>query len=148
MNKGDYAVNCFNSGFNCSQSVLTAFCMDFGLDEKLALKIAGSLGGGMGHIGEACGAVTGAFLVLGLRYGQDDEEDKYAKALNYLMVKDFASRFRKLNGSISCKELLEYDISDEKQLNAARETDIFRTKCAKYVKDAVMLLEEMLAEHG
>jgi C_GCAxxG_C_C family probable redox protein len=100
----------------------------------------------MGYMGEACGAVTGAFLVLGLMYGQEEEGDRYTKAKNYLFVKDFASRFRKLNGSISCKELIEYDLSDEKQLITARQTDVFKTKCSKYVKDAVLILEEMIKE--
>lgn len=141
-NKADYAIASFESGFNCSQAVLSAFCEDFGLDKSPALKIACSFGGGM-CLGETCGAVTGALMVLGLKYGQDDNEDTYSKAINKLMVKDFASRFRKLNGSISCKELLEYDLSDENQLNAARQSGIFKTKCPKYVKDAVAILEEM-----
>lgn len=148
MNKVNYAVDCFNSGFNCSQAVFSAFCEDFGLDRRLGLKTAGSFGGGMGHIGEACGAVTGAFMVLGLKYGQDDEEDKYSKAVTYLLVKDFASRFRKLNGSINCRELIKYDLSDVNQLNAARQTDVFKTKCLKFVKDAVELLDQFLAEQG
>lgn len=147
MNKTDFATECFKSGFSCSQSVLAAFSEDYGLDKKLALKMACSFGGGMAHLGEACGAVTGAFMVLGLKYGQNDEEDKHSKAVNYLVVKDFAARFRKLNGSISCKELIEYDISDEKQLTAARQTDVFQTKCAKYVRNAVQLLEEIIFEY-
>ena len=101
----------------------------------------------MGHTGEACGAVTGALLVLGLKYGQDDVEDKYSKAMNYLIVQDFVSRFRKVNGSINCKELVNYDLSDENQLNDARQTNVFRTKCPKYVGDAVTLLEEVMAEY-
>lgn len=147
-NKADSAVKCFNNGFNCSQAVFSAFCEDFGLDKKTALKVACPLGAGMGYLGEACGAVTGAFLVLGLKYGQNDDEDKHSKAMNYLFVKDFASRFGKRNGSINCKELLGYDLSDEVQLNAIRQTDIFQTKCSEYVRDAVELLEEMLEEHG
>lgn len=143
--KSDYAIDSFNCGFNCSQSVFSVFCEDLGLNKKLALKIACSFGGGMG-LGEVCGAVTGAFLVLGLKYGQNDSEDKYSKAMNNLFVKDFASKFRKLNGSISCKELLEYDLSDESQLNDARQSGIFKTKCPKYVRDAVVLLEEIMAD--
>ncbi|NJD04113.1 MAG: C_GCAxxG_C_C family protein [Ruminiclostridium sp.] len=147
MNKTDYAVDCFSNGFNCSQAVFSAFCEDFGVDINLGLKMACSFGAGMGYMGEACGAVTGAFMVLGLKFGQNDEQDKYSKAMNYLLVKDFASRFRKLNGSINCKELIQYDLSDERQLNAARQTDVFTTKCPKYVKDAVELLEAVIAEH-
>ena len=148
MSRNDYAIECFNSGFNCAQSVFTAFSKDYGMDIKQSLRIAASFGGGMGHIGEACGAVTGAFLVLGLLYGQENEGDNYTKVKNYLLVKEFTYRFRKINGSIKCNELLEYDISDEKQLIAARQTDIFQTLCPKYVSDAVKILEEIIDEYG
>jgi len=147
MNKTEFAVECFNNGFSCAQAVLAAFCEEYGLDKKLALKMACSFGGGMAYLGEACGAVTGAFMVLGLKYGQDNEEDKHSRTVNFLLVKDFATRFRKLNGSISCKELIEYDISDENQLIAARQTDVFQTKCAMYVRNAVDLLEEIISEY-
>jgi len=78
MNKAGYAIELFNKGFNCSQSVFCAFCGDFGVDAKIGLKMACSFGAGMGYMGQACGAVTGAFMVLGLIYGQNDEEDKYS----------------------------------------------------------------------
>lgn len=146
--KVEYANECFEKGFNCSQAVLTAFCEDYGLDKNIALKMGCSFGAGMGYMGEACGAVTGAFLVLGLINGQNVEGDTYSRALTYLFVKDFASRFRKINGTINCKELLNYDLSDEVQLNAARQTDIFKTKCPKYVRDAVLILEEMIDEQN
>ena len=148
MDKADHAVACFNNGCNCSQAVFTAFCEDLGLDKKLGLKIACSFGGGMGHIGETCGAVTGALLVLGLKYGQDNVEDKHSKELNYLLVKDFTSRFKKRNGSVHCTELIGYDLSVDDQLNAARQTDAFKTKCPSYVSDAVHLLEEIISEHN
>ena len=146
MSKADYAEECFNSGFNCAQAVFSTFAREHGLEEKLALKIAGSFGAGMGYIGEACGAVTGAFLVLGLIYGQQEEEDRYTKIRNYMLVKDFAYRFRKINGSVHCRELLGYDLTDERQRKEAGQSDVFETTCAKYVRDAVGILEEMLAE--
>lgn len=145
-NKVDYAVECFNSGFNCSQAVLTAFCKDFGVNTELGLKIAGSFGGGMGHMGGVCGAVSGALMVLGLKYGQSVDYDKYSKARNYLSVNEFAARFRKLNGTINCSELIGYNLGDEAQLMAAREANIWESKCVKYIKDSVSILEEMLAE--
>ncbi|NLD47049.1 MAG: C_GCAxxG_C_C family protein [Clostridiaceae bacterium] len=145
-NKTVYADECFNRGFNCSQAVFSAFCEDFGLDKSQALKIACSFGAGMGYMGEACGAVTGAFMVLGLIHGQSKEADTHSKTYTYLLVKDFAARFRKINGTINCKELLGYDLGDEAQLNAARQSGVFKTKCPKYVSDAVGLLEEMIAE--
>ena len=147
MDRECYACECFSSGFNCAQSVFTAFSREHGIDNKTALRISGSFGAGMGYLSEACGAVTGAFMVLGLIYGQDEDDDKYSKARNYLLVKDFAHRFKKINGSINCTELLNVDLSDEKQLIAARTTDIFETKCPKYVSDAVKILEDIINEN-
>lgn len=147
MQKADDAIDCFKNGYSCAQAVFITYCADFGIDTKLALKIACPFGGGMGHTRGTCGAVTGALLVLGIKFGQDDIEDQYSKAMNYLIVQDFVSRFKKLNGSINCKELVNYDLSIEQQLNNARQTNVFRTKCPKYVGDAVKLLEEVMAEY-
>jgi len=143
-NKIENANQCFNSGFNCAQSVFSAFCEDFGLDKSYALKIACSFGAGMGYMCEACGAVTGAFMVLGLIYGQNIEGDTDSRAQTYLLVKEFSSRFKKINRSINCKELLNCDLSDELQLNTARQSGLFKTKCPKYIRDAVGILEEMI----
>lgn len=146
--KVESANECFSSGFNCAQSVFSAFCEDFGLEKSQALKIACSFGGGIGHLGEVCGAVSGAFMVLGLIYGQTTEQDTQKKAFTYLKVKDFAKRFKEVNGTINCTELLNYDLGDEAQLNAARQAGLFKTKCPKYIRDAVRILEEMIAEHN
>lgn len=57
-----------DEGFNCSQIVLSSFAEDLGLDSEMANKVATCFGGGMGS-GDTCGAVTGALMVLGLKYG-------------------------------------------------------------------------------
>ena len=147
MNKSEIAVDNYLNGCNCAQAIFTAYCEDFGIDKKLGLKIACSFGGGMGHTGQVCGAVSGALLVLGLIYGQDNTEDKYSKAMNYLIVKDVMARFRKLNGSINCSDLVQYDLSNDKQLNNARQTGVFVSVCSKYVNDAVKLLNEVIQEY-
>lgn len=147
MNNAEYAVDCFNNGHSCAQAVVATFCEEYGIDKKLGLKIACPFGGGMGHTGGVCGAVTGALLVLGLKYGQEDTENKYSKAMNYLIVQDFISRFKKCNGSINCTELINYDLGDDKQLNTARQSNIFKTICSKYVDDSVTLLESIMTEY-
>ena len=52
----------------------------FGLDRETALHVAGAFGG-MARRGGTCGAVTGAFMVIGLKYGKtrpdgDDAREK------------------------------------------------------------------------
>ena len=56
------------SQFNCAQTVFSLFAPDLGIDEKTALKIASGFGGGMA-CAETCGAVTGAYMVIGLKHG-------------------------------------------------------------------------------
>ena len=75
----DKAVACFKEGFNCSQAVLSSFDDDFGLDKDMALKLAAGFGGGMGRMAQTCGAVTGAYMVIGLKHGAITGQDKAAK---------------------------------------------------------------------
>ena len=77
--KPEQAVNNFREGSNCSQAVISVYAEQLGLSRKTALKIAQGFGGGMGRMTKTCGAVTGAFMVLGLKYGNADIHDKEAK---------------------------------------------------------------------
>jgi hypothetical protein len=51
------AISLFGKGFNCAQYVLSAFSDDFDLEETDALRAAGMLGAGMGHMDKVCGAI-------------------------------------------------------------------------------------------
>ncbi|HUV03001.1 MAG TPA: C-GCAxxG-C-C family protein [Desulfobacteria bacterium] len=144
MNNVERAVSCFNDGFSCSQAVLATYAELFGLDRDRALKVASAFGGGMGHLGETCGAVTGAFMVIGLKCGQTDADDKETKKKTYRLVKAFAEKFKARNGSISCTELLGCDLSTPEGMKRAKEQNLFTTLCPTFVRDATELLEELL----
>ena len=144
MNKVSNALSTFDKGFNCSQSVLTAFCNEFGLHDEAAFRIACGFGGGMGRMAETCGAVTGAFMVIGLKYGQTRNADKAAKEKTYTLVKKFANLFAKEHGSIRCGRLLSCDINTPEGLKVANEKGLFKTLCPKYVESAVKILEKMV----
>jgi C_GCAxxG_C_C family probable redox protein len=144
MDKATHALSVFDSGFNCSQSVLTAFCNEFGLQDEPAFRVACGLGGGMGRMAKTCGAVTGAFMVIGLKYGQTQKDDKAAKEKTYELVKTFADIFAKEHGSIECRELLACDINTPDGLKTANEKNLFKTICPKYVESAVKILEEIV----
>ena len=70
MSKVDEAIECFYSGYSCSQAVLSAYCEDLGLDKETAMKISCGFGAGMARLGATCGAVTGAYIAIGLKYGK------------------------------------------------------------------------------
>ncbi len=144
MTKSESAAEFFKKGFNCSQSVFSAFSPSLGLDEEKALKIACPFGAGMGRMQETCGAVTGAFLVFGLKYGKSIEGDDEAKERSYDLVNRFSEKFRALHSSLRCRDLIGLDMKTEEGQKIAREKDIFRTLCLQLVKDAAAITEELL----
>ncbi|MDA3851285.1 MAG: C-GCAxxG-C-C family protein [Spirochaetaceae bacterium] len=143
MNRRDEAIEIFNCGFNCSQAVLSVFCDHLDFDKETALKISTGFGGGM-RKGEVCGAVTGAIMVLGLKEGHFAVGETKAKSKAYELVKDFESRFEKLNESIICKNLLKYDLSVETELAMIKEKGLFDVICPKVIADAIDIIEEIL----
>ncbi len=139
------AVRCFNKGFSCSQAVLSAYGPRYGLNRGLALRVAGAVGGGMGRMGCTCGAVTGSFMVIGLKYGVTKAEKLREKERAYARVKAFARRFRSRHGSITCRDLLGCDLSTPQGVKIATEKKLFSTLCPVFVRDASSILEDVLS---
>ena len=146
MKKSDRAVAVQKGGFNCAQAVFSTCAPGLGLDEERAAKIASMFGGGMARKGDTCGAVTGAFMALGLTYGNSRPQDKELKEKSYEIAREFVRRFTGRNGTTVCRELLGCDISTREGLERARQQGLFDTVCAKLVKDAVEILEDMLSK--
>jgi C_GCAxxG_C_C family probable redox protein len=145
MSIADQAIACFDEGFSCSQAVFSVFAPQWGLDRITALKVASPFGGGMGRLGETCGAVTGALMAIGLKYGQTIGEDRAAKEKSYEMARQFAERFKARNrGCLTCRELLGADISTPEGLQKVREAQAFTIMCPKFVRDAAEIVEELL----
>jgi C_GCAxxG_C_C family probable redox protein len=145
MNKPDQAVECFKQTFNCSQAVFSTYATEFGIDMETALKIAGAFGGGMARMGETCGAVTGAFMVIGLKYGKARAEDEPAKEKTYQVVGEFVGKFKSRNGSITCRELTGCDMNSPEGLQAFKEKNLLKTHCTKFVRDASEIVEELIS---
>jgi len=139
----DAAEKMARSQMNCAQSVLSVFCEELGLDKPTALKIALAFGAGMGRTGGICGAVTGAYMVLGMRPYSELSSPAEKKEKVYSQVKEFNRRFTALNKSIDCSDLLGCDLSKPDGLATARANKVFSTVCAKLVADAVNILEEL-----
>jgi C_GCAxxG_C_C family probable redox protein len=142
MDKVQEAVSVFESGFNCSQAIVRTYGPEYGLSALDALKVSCGFGGGMRR-GGTCGAVTGALMVLGLRYGPKDVSDTSAKNEVYSKVTEFCRRYEARCDTIICRELLGCDISIEEGMEKARKNNLFKTVCPKMVQTAAEILEEM-----
>ena len=142
MDKTEIASDLFLHGYNCAQAVFATFAEDYGMDREMALKVADPLGGGV-RCGEICGAVTGAALVIGLRYGHSDPEDTESKERCISETKEFRQRFLNYNGNIVCRDILGVDVCEDDGRKFALEHNLFHTVCVDMVKSAVEILEDM-----
>ncbi len=124
---------------------MAAYGVKLGMDHETALKIGSPFGGGMGLMGETCGAVTGAFMVIGLKHGAADTKNKTSKARTYGLVDQFAKRFKARNDSIICRELLGFDIGSKNDPDPDSRMIIIE-RCPDYIKDASEILEEILED--
>jgi len=136
--------NMVNRKMNCSQAVISSFCEKFGLERNLALQLAQGFGGGMGHTGQTCGAVTGAYMVLGLAQKISSGNPRENIDKTYALMGEFNRQFKLLHGSLNCTELIGYDLSLPEKLAEAREKNVFAALCPNFVRDSVKILESLL----
>jgi len=142
--KAEMAAEIFIKGFNCAQAVLSSHSEKFGVDTTTAKKVAGAFGGGMAYNGEVCGAVTGAFMLIGLKHGKYKEGDDASKITTYKLTNNFIEKFKEEFGSIRCNDLLKYNLNIEEEYLKAKESGLFKTFCPLLVKRSVELAEELL----
>lgn len=144
MKDADRAAACFSEGFNCAQAVLSTFGPRYGLDHVTALGVAGCFGAGMARMGGTCGAVTGAMMAIGLKYGKIRADDNEARDRAYEHVKEFVEQFTTRHGSVVCRELLGCDVSTDAGYQEAKQRELFETVCVTFVRDAAEMIEELL----
>jgi len=134
-----------NGGLNCSQAILTAFGEQFGMDAETAKMLGRPWGGGMGHLSETCGYLTGAILVLAQAYKHNDEDQ--AREEVFEAVRELFSRFEKRRSKTSCKELLGADISTDEGLKKIKQEQLVKKICCGdggIGQDVAEILEELI----
>ena len=145
MSKIEQAKSVFSQGFNCAQAVLSAFAPEFGLDPVMAYRVAAAFGGGMGHMGDTCGAVTGAFMVIGLKYGMTVADGSQSHRDAFRNAREFSRKFKELHGSIVCREILGFDIGDREAFREAQKKGIPQKICPRLVQDAARIVEGLIS---
>lgn len=135
----------FLAGYNCAQAVLYAYCEQLGFDKDKALKLACGFGAGMARTKEVCGAISGAIMVLGLRYGRGEGQDRTPTEETYRKVQELMSQFEITYGSCLCRNLLEgCDLNTPAGRQHFIENDFINQKCKTYVVTVMESLEKLL----
>ena len=141
-------------GYNCCQAVVLAYNDVFGIDDVTAASMASGFGGGMGRMREVCGSVSGMVMLAGLIRPAVDPSVKVDRTGNYALVQEMAGKFREINGSIICKELLGLvpmssgaQVQKESPEPSDRTADYYKKRpCEELVGISARIVGEKIAE--
>ncbi len=137
------AAELFCNGCNCSQAVFVAFAEDCGINEKQAMLLSSSFGGGMGRLREVCGAVSGMFMVAGLLRGYTTEDDKSKKDEHYALIQQLAKEFNTVHSTYICRELLGELGKSKSPVSDPRTAEYYKVRpCVKFVLTASEILDK------
>jgi C_GCAxxG_C_C family probable redox protein len=136
------AVARFLDGYNCAQSVLLTIFEQWDGKNELVPKVATAFGGGIGRCGSVCGALSGGVMAIGIKYGTNEPSvEKRLRA--YELANKFYRQFEKQHGSVLCRELIGYDLSNPEELDKARKERVLEEKCVNFVRKAVEILAKI-----
>jgi C_GCAxxG_C_C family probable redox protein len=138
-------VETFRNGYNCAQSVFSTFSEGLSLDKDTAMKMSSPFGSGIAYMQETCGAVTGALMCIGLKYGKGEHGTAEDKTIAYDMSKIFIEKFKKEHGSVCCLKLMNnLNMSIPEDMAEIQKQELFRVNCVRYIKTAVEITNKIL----
>ena len=121
-----YALELFEMGYNCAQAIVIAYGKEYEIEKEMAIKLTSSFGAGLAGLGEVCGAITGASIILGLKYGNDSN----------MHVRNLAKKFKEKHKGLTCRTLLTEDYPIVYKTHSKR--------CLSIIAEVCDLLEQEL----
>ena len=140
------AIHSFKEGQNCAQSVLTIYADLLGFNKNQALSLSSGFGAGMGRLQETCGAVTGAFMVIGLYNSKKHKDNASLKEASMNMIRKFEQDFKLANGTTSCKALINCDLNTEAGQTYYKENNLAETICEKCISNSITLINKLITD--
>lgn len=138
MTRAEDAQDLFNSGkYNCAQAILAAYGPSYGIERGLALRVSSVFGTGIARTGGMCGSVSGALMVLSLRYCTGEPKGLLPKPV-HRKARTFIKRFEAETGSTNCNAMRGKDAMRGKYVKGNNES------CPGFVELACRILDDML----
>ncbi|HBC92680.1 MAG TPA: hypothetical protein DCZ10_07175 [Pelotomaculum sp.] len=130
---GDY----FRQGYNCSESIFLAFRelvapeLDAGL-----VKMFTGFGGGLGHAGCMCGALSAAEMIISFFTGRTTNQED--REVSYQAAREYHDLFQERFGGTCCRTLNTHSFDTPEHLK----------NCLKITGSTGKLLMEYLMQKG
>ena len=143
MKRTDIALELFGNSHNCAQSVFAACADESRIDVDTAKAVAAGFGGGIAGSQGVCGAVSGAIMAIGIQK-YDPQNVAESKRQVSDLSKKFLQEYESREGSIACRILLGVEMSTPEGKAEIQKSNLFRTKCVRFVAAACELYEEIV----
>jgi C_GCAxxG_C_C family probable redox protein len=108
-------------------------------------QLASGFGGGIGHKGSICGALTGAVMAIGMKMGRTDPKDRKTLQKVYDKCQGFWSQFEKEFGNINCYNIIGIHLDNEEERQRWLAAG-GREKCGDLVGKTAYMLCDLLYE--
>jgi C_GCAxxG_C_C family probable redox protein len=117
------------------------------MDKDVVAMAVSGFGGGMGRMREVCGCVSGMVFVISNLYGYIDPKDVEGKKSLYKKINEVAEKYKELNGSIICSELLGLSKNDGIVPEKRNEEYYKKRPCSELCEIAGNILEKFIEEN-
>ncbi|MBI4336791.1 MAG: C_GCAxxG_C_C family protein [Chloroflexi bacterium] len=124
--------------------MLLAVGQGAGLDLGAVPRIATGFGGGISRQGSVCGALVGAVMALGLKYGRQAGSESPDPV--YSRVQQLYSRFEQEMGGTICRQLTGMDLTTPEGYQKFRASDVRQRVCARAIALGTRLAQEACGE--
>ena len=143
--KTKIALSKFEEGYNCAQSVAYAFADEVNIDKNILMSMSTGFGAGIGRKQEVCGAVSGAIIILGAKYGRKENEPIDKTETTYSKAQEFIGEFVKEKGTVRCSELLQgCNLLTEEGQKLFKDKNMKREICFKCIELTCNILQKIL----
>lgn len=134
----------YSEGYDCAQCVVHAMRDRIDADEETVLKTISCMGMGLLE-GSVCGALLGAYAVIGLKYGSASP-DMASKGLALIKKEQFMIEFRKLYGDITCPGIMGLDVRKDEDNLKAYTTGKYEHFCPNLCLNVLNILEKIMTQ--
>lgn len=130
---GDY----FKEGYNCAEAIFLTYRELLAPEMDPAMvKLMTGFGGGLGHHGCMCGALSSSIVALNMIKGRTTNQESRDEA--YELAKEFAEKFEDKYNATCCRALNPYPFDTQEHLK----------NCLKIIGNTSKMLMEYLEEKG
>jgi len=138
------AVAYFDSGYNCSESILLAISNALGIESPFFPMLATPFGAGIGRLCQECGVLTGGILAVGLRYGRSSPKDTEKRDRSYAIARAYYDGFQKRFGSVKCIKIQGTNLLNQEE--AQKKAKERHALCDTVVEEGAKMLVRLFSE--